>query len=299
MADGDGLVQRPQGDQNSYHGDLVSRWTQSGQDGEIWPGSGIFPTWNTDGVLGGIRELAPVYNSLNMLMTPEEQKTIAPLDGSAGGIDGISGVQLPSWPGNGGAAPAMSLDQTDPDQLHPVLARPAGNYFGDDLPFGPSTPVGQTPGFPESGKNSWRTELDDQITIGANKFNADHGYQPGDPLYMTPQTLKSWIMEESGSGATRNAFETDPLQANNPGDWDHAKAGVGLSQGQQMTPMSSINGGLGWFQYKADQLAKANPDVTMSDVLKAYNGNSKIDPNGLPHSQNYANAILSRVGNGN
>lgn len=34
-------------------------------------------------------------------------------------------------------------------------------------------------------------------------------------------------------------------------------------------------------------------------TLQAYNGNTKTDPNGLPHNHNYANAILNRVGNGN
>jgi hypothetical protein len=68
-----------------------------------------------------------------------------------------------------------------------------------------------------------------------------------------------------------------------------------------MTPQASISGGLGWLQSKADHLAGKSPSgvVSMSDALQAYNGNTKPDPNGLPHNQNYANSILSRIGNGN
>ncbi|HVW75217.1 MAG TPA: hypothetical protein VHC39_16385 [Rhizomicrobium sp.] len=79
-----------------------------------------------------------------------------------------------------------------------------------------------------------------------------------------------------------------------------AKANVGLTKGQQMTPEASINSGLDWFRLKADHLANQNPsaDVKMSDALKAYNGNTKTDPSGLPHNQNYANSILGRAGNG-
>jgi len=50
----------------------------------------------------------------------------------------------------------------------------------------------------------------------ANKYNSDNGYQPGDPGYVSPGMMKSWMMQESGG--SRHAFETDPFQVNKPGD---------------------------------------------------------------------------------
>lgn len=107
----------------------------------------------------------------------------------------------------------------------------------------------------------WRSELDDQMTMGANDFNKKYGHGPGDPLYMTPELSKSWTMEETGGSANRLDFETDPLQANKF-DWDDAKRQFGMYPGQQMTPMASINGGLDWLQYKADQLLRKTGGVT-------------------------------------
>lgn len=296
----DDLVYRPQRDPSTYADDLVYRpWLDQNPD-PVLLGNSNQPIWNPDGVLGGIADLNPPYNSLDMLMTPEEQATIAPMDGTAGGIDGIPDLRPPNWDSNDNTPSTISLGEgSAPDLTHPVVVQPAGGDSGDNQESGPRTPVGPVPGYPETGKNSWRAGLDDQITTSADQFNTDNGYKPGDPLYMTPQTLKSWIMQESGG--SQKAFQSDPLQANNSGDWDNAKANVGLTRGQQMTPEASINGGLDWFRLKANHLANQSPsgEVSMSDALKAYNGNTKTDPNGLPHNQNYANAILSRVGNGN
>jgi hypothetical protein len=183
--------------------------TDDSQD-EVWPGSGILPSWNPNGVLGGVADMHPPVNTLDAIMTPDEQKTIAPLDGEAGGIDGMPDLRPPSW-GSNGDAPATSFgDGSAPDLDHPSVAQPPGDNSGNGQVSGPHTPVGPVPGYPENGKGSWRAGLDDQISAGANQFNADHGYQPGDPLYITPQTLKSWIMQESGG--SRKAFETDPLR---------------------------------------------------------------------------------------
>jgi hypothetical protein len=62
------------------------------------------------------------------------------------------------------------------------------------------------------------------FTEAANKFNAENGYTPSDPEYVTPGFLKAWAMVESGGD--QGCFGTDPFQVNNPGDWNSKKKEV-------------------------------------------------------------------------
>ena len=99
----------------------------------------------------------------------------------------------------------LTIGQVDPGVL--VLGRPEGNY----LPAtGPKNPIGPVVGYPETGKNSWRAGNDDVIVATVSKYNADNGYFPGDVDYMTPQLMKSWMMEESGSSAHRRHSRRTP-----------------------------------------------------------------------------------------
>jgi hypothetical protein len=299
--------------------DLVARSLP--HDPELWPGSGIrVPGWNPDGVLGGVVDLHPPANGLQLFMTAEQRAdagltpagALAGQSGSGpdgqglGGVpdNGLNGVRPAGWDAPNGDSHGQSpvtIDQVDPDQLVP--GRPEGMYLGDYLPHGIRTPIGPVPGYPETGRGAWRSELDDQITMGVNDFNSKHGFKTGDSLYLTPGLAKSWIMEESGG--TRSAFETDPIQVNNPKDWkntgkDKEKL-LGLTEGQTMAPMTSIPGGLNWF-FEKGAIHDANHAITgyrrLPDALKAYNGNTNIDPNGLPHNVNYANSILGGIGKG-
>ena len=54
-------------------------------------------------------------------------------------------------------------------------------------------------GYPEDGKHAWRAGNDDTIVAAVDKYNSEHQYQPGDAEYMTPQLMKAWMMQESGS----------------------------------------------------------------------------------------------------
>ena len=288
---------------------------------ELWPGSDIATPgrWNPDGVLGGVEDY-PSYSGLELVMTPAQMadaglvstagqdasdgKSAATPSPDAGQDDGLDGIRPAGWeaPSPNGGGASLTIGQVDPDRLAP--GRPEGNYLGDYLPHGLRTPIGPVQGYPETGKGAWRSELDDQITTGVNDHNAKHGFKPGDPLYLTPQLAKSWIMQESGG--TRSAFEHDPIQVNNPADWkntgkDKAKI-LGLTEGQVMTPMTSIPAGMGWL-FEKGAIHDANHAVTgyrnLFGALEAYNGNKNIDPNGLPHNVNYANSILGRVGSRN
>ncbi|HVW75219.1 MAG TPA: polymorphic toxin type 44 domain-containing protein [Rhizomicrobium sp.] len=93
MAEADDLVHRPWPDQNLE---------------PILSGSTNQPSWNPDGVLGGIADLNPPYNSLDMLMTPEEQATIAPVDA------GDPPPTITDGPGLIAQGHPATLDQGDP-----------------------------------------------------------------------------------------------------------------------------------------------------------------------------------------
>lgn len=256
-------------------------------------------TWNPDGIFGALDKLHKPLDTLSYIMTPEQQKTVDLED--KGAPEGIGGARPPGWDDHGEGQPVGAVQQVGDGPL--ALGRPAGNYYGDYLPHGLSTPIGETPGYPEAGRSAYRAGLDDQLTIGAANYNAAYGYKPGDPFFVTPALAKFMAMQESGGDDDRSqkAFRTDPLQANAyRDDWDDKKARYGMSPGQTMTPMASITGGLGWLHQKAEDMARKHPgtDVTMIDALRAYNGNTKIDVNGLPHNQNYATSILNRAGYG-
>src|SRR5258708_12808780 len=81
------------------------------------------------------------------------------------------------------------------------------------------------------------------------KYNSKNEYLPDDPRYVSPQMMKSWMMQESGGN--RQALESDPFQVNNSGDWVADKAArAGLTEGQVMTPQTSADAALKWLQYK-------------------------------------------------
>jgi RHS repeat-associated protein len=157
--------------------------------------------------------------------------------------------------------------------------------------------IGPISGYSETGVNSWRASNDAVFTAGANEYDALNYLSPGDSLYVSQKQLKAQAMIESGG--TRAAFESDPLQVNNRGDFTADKAQVtGLKLGQAMTPIISVEASLQWLQHKAE-IHDANGNVTgyrsMHDALRNYNGNTRVYPNqgGLQHRDWYANHVIS------
>lgn len=191
----------------------------------------------------------------------------------------------------------------DDQQLADAGITPAGAAAGGPPPntgnSRPKHPIGEIPGYPELGKGAWRAGLDDQISSSVDSYNSKHGLKPGDPLYLAPHLVKSWMMEESGGD--RRAFETDPMQVNKQADWKNTGPDkhriLGLTEGQAMTPQTSIPAGLDWF-YDRGAIHDSNRKVTgfrdLPTTLGRYNANQVVDPNGLPHYQNYAKDILGR-----
>ena len=229
--------------------------------------------------------------NLKLPRWPDEASDLA---GGGGLLDGYpapvrgSGLEF-LFGGQGG----LTIGQVDPNAL--VLGRPEGNYQSAS---GQKNPIGPVLGYPETGNNSWRASNDDVIVAAANRYNAENRYFPGDAEYMTPQLMKSWMMEESGSGTHRRYFETDPFQVNVVGDWVAEKGRIaGLTKGQKMTPQASAEAALKWLQYKGT-LHRSDGSAAYYRgpyrALRNYNARSGF-VDGTPKKDVYANSILNRA----
>lgn len=191
--------------------------------------------------------------------------------------------------------PALTIGQVDPDEL--MLGRPDGNY---PPMAGPENPIGPVKGYPETGRDAGRAGNDDVIVAAVNKYNEMNRYLPGDAEYMTPQLMKSWMMQESGG--SRRAFAIDPFQVNNRGDWAPEKGKIaGLIEGQAMTPQASADGALKWLRYKSTWPGRISSSPLargahygMYEALRNYNAKSGFD-DGIPLKDSYANAVLNRA----
>jgi len=158
--------------------------------------------------------------------------------------------------------------------------------------------IGPVVGYPEMGRDAWRAANDGAILSATGKFNNEHGYQPDDPRHVSPQMMKSWMMQESGGD--RGAFESDPFQVNHPGDWVPEKANeAGLVEGQIMTPQTSAEAALKWLRFKGS-VHDSRHNITSyrgnRAALMGYNGrNDLID--GIPFKLHYAETILNKMRN--
>lgn len=140
--------------------------------------------------------------------------------------------------------------------------------------------VDEIQGYSESGNNSWRSSNDEVFNNACNDYNQKYNLTEGDDGYVSPKMLKAWAMVESGG--SQDAFSTDPLQVNNPGDWDARKEDIaGLQQNQQMTPESSATAALEWRRYKG-YIHDSNGDETEWrgdwESFRRYNGNTNPPP---------------------
>jgi hypothetical protein len=168
---------------------------------------------------------------------------------------------------------------------------PVAQLLGSNGPAQPATPdqgpaaadpqnaeggLGAVAGYPQTGSGAYRAGNDAVIRKAVADYNNRNGYRPGDPGYMSPELMKAWQMQESGGSKDRTAFESDPFQVNNPGDWFEEKAKIlGLTKGQAMTPAVSADAALKWLQYKSWVHDDAGKPVTYKGVQQgfdSYNG---------------------------
>ena len=109
---------------------------------------------------------------------------------------------------------------------------------------------------------------------------------------ISPDLIKAMIMDESKMGQPRGpngTGATDPMQANNPDDWNASsdiKMAVGLSYNQVMNPKSSIDAGIGMFFLKGINSDSQGNYTTWQggyNAVMRYNGNTSVG---------YANRIM-------
>lgn len=118
----------------------------------------------------------------------------------------------------------------------------------------PIRPIAEIPGYPQSGKTSWRSSNDLIFAAAADHYNHKYKLKPGDQGFRTPEFMKAWAMRESGGEGNRADFLTDPFQVNVPGDWpkkNEKALRLGLRKGQLMSPAISAQAALEWLRYKA------------------------------------------------
>lgn len=159
--------------------------------------------------------------------------------------------------------------------------------------------IGEIRGYPETGTNSWRLSNDEIFIAACNKYNEKYGLSEKSESYISPKMLKAWAMVESGG--SKDAFLTDPLQVNNPRDWDDMKANIaGLTQNQHMTPEASALAALEWRRYKGYRHDETGAEIEWRGDFQAfrrYNGNTNPPPaqaetDRTEHRDYYADLIL-------
>lgn len=189
-------------------------------------------------------------------------------------------------------------------QTHPnVRALTARTNYAQQAAKGPQNlrhdrSASEIAGFPQDGSRAWRASNDDTFAAAADFYNRKYGLKPGDSDYATPQFLKAWAMRESGGEGNRSAFQTDPFQVNNPGDWSPEKVRIaGLKRGQKMTPATSAYAALEWLRHKSlirDSRGQIVGRRNRLRSLQRYNGRSDHSrQSGLrAHGEWYAETIL-------
>ena len=240
----------------------------------------------------------------------------ASVDAIMTGYPDEAGVPREWVPGDGGSigtvAPLPAANSSTDPQMSDLIFRnspqvtPAMQLLGSNDPAQSADPVqssggtgmqntsgglGAVAGYPETGNGTYRAANDDVIRKTADAYNNRNGYRPGDAGYISPEMMKAWQMQESGGGRPKDraAFESDPFQVNNPGDWFPEKARIlGLAEGQAMTPQTSAEAALKWLQYKSWVHDDSGKPVTYKGVQQgfdSYNGG---------HIKGYGSNILNR-----
>lgn len=126
---------------------------------------------------------------------------------------------------------------------------------------------------------------------------------------LTPALVKAIMIEETGgsSAVSRAAWERDPLQVNVPGDWDPAKALVGLRKPQNRnegTLAGNMRAGIKWLVRKgfgaSGRPASRRKNGYFDDwrtALKRYNARPGRTADGRRYADAYADKIIRRSKN--
>jgi len=126
---------------------------------------------------------------------------------------------------------------------------PCVNFYVTIPDIGPN--VAQPFSSPVYGQNPCgrRSSLDPAINREVAKYNDSKGFKVGNPEYLDPTLIQAMVAVESGNNAV--AYQNDPMQVNNTGDWVSKKADVGLTRGVAPGQTLGIQAGISWLIYKA------------------------------------------------
>jgi hypothetical protein len=128
--------------------------------------------------------------------------------------------------------------------------------------------------------------------------DASHSIGSDLPGQLDVNTVKAMVLTESAGGTMSGATgtgTTDVMQVNVSGDWNNTKSAVGLTNGENMTPATSINAGVQYLFMKG-MGSDANGVMNWrngqggdwSNAVQKYNGGG--DPN---YSQKVTNSVNS------
>ncbi len=218
---------------------------------------------------------------------------------------GLNGLGPSSAIRNSNSKPsATSTNESWTDILRSVFEAPAAKPTAPAAPrarIGQST-VAEISEYPQAGKNSWRSSNDKTFIVAAAYYNYKYHLEPGDQGYRTPEFLKAWAMVESGGEDHQEAFQRDPFQVNNPGDYpkkpDYSKWRIaGLFKYQKMTPGTIALAALEWLRFKGQERDSQGRIIkTFSDeeALQNYHGRTDRSPEwgNVMHKVWYAAKVL-------
>jgi hypothetical protein len=125
------------------------------------------------------------------------------------------------------------------------------------------------------------------------------------PTDVSAAVIKAWAIQESGGNS--NAWGSDPMQVNVPGDWDKNKSLIGLqrpSSRNEGSPDQNIDAAVMWLTRKgygaSGQPMSNRPDGTFDGwrtALERYNGRNALTTNKSMYKENYADRIMQRADN--
>ena len=159
-------------------------------------------------------------------------------------------------------------------------------------------PIAEIPGFPRTGKTSWRSANDLDFSAASDFYNRKYGLKQGEQGFRTPEFMKAWAMRESGGEGDERTFRTDPFQVHNTGDHPEEKlARIGLRSNLTMTPARSAYFALESLRFKSfhhGHDGKVDRIFNDFNSLARYNGrNDHSRQSGRDtHSQWYAKTIF-------
>jgi len=128
------------------------------------------------------------------------------------------------------------------------------------------------------------SSLDGFIVVVTTAYNFGRGFGAPPAEAIPADLIQAMVAVESGHNAS--VYASDPMQVNNPGDWDPRKAQYGLTQGVAPGQYLGIMAGIQWLIYKSYRYDSTGAAVSFrgwDEAVTRYNGGG--DPNYLSKVQ--------------